>query len=417
MSKGLKKSVFKLLLISLLIFVGHAQASVMSELQEQGKVSIKTWVSGDIESISTHEQVIVNIEVSTDTWFTKGTRIHRIEVDDALVINRSSFAINSTERINGKTYSKQLWEIVLYPLVSGEYRIPPVTVELEVKNGKDKVSGQLTTSPLRFRTHKPMAQMTKSHHWVTATVLEVTDRWEVIRSASNEVTEESSVRVGDSLKRVITTTANDTSIMLLPDLLQEPVLMIDSLAFYPQAAKNEEHQVRGERYSKKVETAIYIVKQAGRITLPPIDVYWWNPDTKSNTKVILEEQTWQVTHTFSSWISLYKSIIISSVLLVLLITVSLFKVYRYYKSRSLPRWVRTLIAIKRNLLPNFESVLYERLLIKYDRYRLIDGNKLAGTSDNEEIKIVHQRYKRNETEDLSRYQLINIWIRSIAKKY
>ena len=145
------------LVISLMSHFACSQPNTHSQklasLYDQGNVRLNVWLSHVSSGIAVHEQVTLNIEVMTDTWFTKGTKVHRIEVDNAVVLPMSSFAVNSTERIDGKVYSKQLWEIVLYPLHSGEYQIPPVALEIGVKQGSNNVVGVVMTKALFFNQY------------------------------------------------------------------------------------------------------------------------------------------------------------------------------------------------------------------------------------------------------------------------
>ncbi|MCK6263476.1 BatD family protein [Vibrio sp. ZSDE26] len=416
-----------LFIVCLFLCIGPVQASTINELNAEGRVKLTAWLSNGVESVALHEQVVINIEVATDTWFTKGTRVHRIEVDNALVVNRSAFAINSTERINGKTYSKQLWEIVLYPLESGEYRVPPITVELEVKNDRQNVSGLLTTIPLTFEAHKPIPYMVESHHWITASELEITEEWQVIHANQGESTDtgllkraldkEVTLSVGDSLKRVVTTTATDTSTMLLPDLLNMPKGMDDRLTFYRHATQHEDREIRGERYSKKVESATYIVDQAGEITLPSVDIYWWNPNSSNNKKMTIQKSVWLVSHTYLSLIDSYKHTILMATLFLGLCCYLFYRVGKYYKEHPLPRWFRALLTLNNKSESKFETILYEIKLVKFGQYRLLSHASHSKGTTYDDLKVVHERHNRKGKSKLSRFTRIKIWISLTTKKY
>ncbi|MCV5803009.1 BatD family protein, partial [Escherichia coli] len=83
-------------------------------------------------SFSVNEQVILTIEVATPRWFTGGTRIGNIEIPNVIAKQRNQLATNFTEQKEGQTWSRQRWEVTLYPQASGDFVIPPVAVGVQV---------------------------------------------------------------------------------------------------------------------------------------------------------------------------------------------------------------------------------------------------------------------------------------------
>ncbi len=69
--------------VVLVLITWSCQATTMSELQQKGRVFIKASVT-PTDTVSLRQQTTITIEVGTDTWFTKGTRVHRFEVENAL---------------------------------------------------------------------------------------------------------------------------------------------------------------------------------------------------------------------------------------------------------------------------------------------------------------------------------------------
>ncbi|MDN3617749.1 BatD family protein [Vibrio gallaecicus] len=146
-------------LLLLLLVTSNSFSMEISDLSHRGSLQVNAWVddahggnsthsNNYSRAFSVHEQVTVNIEILSDTWFTKGTHIHRFEVDNAVVLSNQLHSINSTKRLNGKTYSQQIWEVVVYPLQSGEFLIPSITIELEIKTS----AGVAVKMPMKIKT-------------------------------------------------------------------------------------------------------------------------------------------------------------------------------------------------------------------------------------------------------------------------
>ncbi|MEZ9417534.1 hypothetical protein AB4189_25760, partial [Vibrio sp. 10N.286.49.E1] len=89
--------------------------------------------------------------VATPRWFTGGTRIGGIEIPNVIAKQRNQLATNYTERVGSITWSRQRWEVTLYPMTSGEFVIPtlPVRVQVSAPDGSN-VGGTLYTQPIKF---------------------------------------------------------------------------------------------------------------------------------------------------------------------------------------------------------------------------------------------------------------------------
>ncbi|MGF1756023.1 hypothetical protein L4C33_20845 [Vibrio makurazakiensis] len=361
----------------LAIFCGDLMANnsadkTLAELNAEERVQIRSWVSETSQPFVVNEQVIVNLEVMTDTWFTSGTRIHRIEMDDALVINNNA---------------------------------------LEVKDGKNKVKGSLTSAPLAFQVSKPSPRMVSSNKWITGSEAHVSEEWEVIRSertgASTGVEGDDKLRVGDSIKRVVTTYVAGTSAMLLPDILEEPIHNRERISFYPHQAKSRDTEVRGEYRSQKVESATYILQESGELTFPSQTIYWWDTSSNIERKIILEEVKWQVSHTPYSLLKANITTVITIVLSMFIVIFTCLYVRKFYKNKPLPIWLRVFKSIRNRDVAKYESGLYESVLIESQRYRLLEGSEVNIT-----ISEIQRRYQLNKLEKpLSRVSLFFLYMK------
>ncbi|MEG3220409.1 BatD family protein [Vibrio gigantis] len=368
----------------------HIHNQKLALLYEQSSVRLNVWLSHASSDIAVHEQVTLNIEVMTDTWFTKGTKVHRVEVDNAVVLPMSSFAVNSTERIDGKVYSKQLWEIVLYPLQSGVYQVPPVTLEIGVKQGSNDIDGVVKTKALSFDVHTPSANMMSDQIWLTGTEANLKEKWTLIspNESSQDLAEQLSV--GDSITREITLSAHDTISALLPEVTAIPDRLVSQFLVYREPTQYRDNEQRGVRHAQRIERVTYIVNQSGRVTLPAVRVSWWDSASQQQRTLVLPERSWQVSHTFASFMDQHK-VLLGSVAafiaaLVLVVTI----LYRYAQTHRNNRWVTLTQAIYLKDITLYEQAVY-LILLKHFKFKVLvqDGKTF------DELDVIWQRYQQN----------------------
>lgn len=257
--------IFTLLASSAAFANDKDQAINIHQLQSQGGVTIEAWVGeqrnktvqqenadqhanneqyidlSKPQRFSVNEQVILTIEVATPRWFTGGTRIGSVEIPNVIAKQRNSLATNYTERIKGVTWSKQRWEVTLYPQTTGEFVIPkiPVTVQVSAEGG-NKVSGALYTMPIAFDTVLPSGLLTEDMPWFSASDVDANQEW--LRSSE-------SLKVGDAITRTITINAKDSLSILLPNLLVNE--STDQYQAYPQPHRLRDTQERGDYRSQR----------------------------------------------------------------------------------------------------------------------------------------------------------------------
>ncbi|WKY60335.1 hypothetical protein Q5H80_15955 [Vibrio sp. SNU_ST1] len=371
----------------------------LASLYDQGSVRLNVWLSHVSSDIAVHEQVVLNIEVMTDTWFTKGTKVHRVEVANAVVLPMSSFAVNSTERIEAKVFSKQLWEIVLYPLQSGEYQVPPVTLEIGVKQGSNNVVGVVMTKALSFNAHKPSANMTSDQRWLTGTEANLKEKWMLVSQNRSSQGLEEQLRVGDAITREITLSAHDTISALLPEITTLPETLTSQFLVYPESTQYRDDEQRGVRQAQRLERVTYIVNKAGRVTLPAASVFWWDSESQQQSTLFLPERSWQVSHTFASFVEQYK-VLLGGFAVIVVVILSTALLFRYVKTKPKSKWLCIAQAIYKKDIPLFESSIYLVLLEHFQSRVLTPRVETV-----EGIEMIWQRYKESpEHKKLREYE-------------
>lgn len=250
-----------------------ATATTVQMLQDNDKLALTAWLE-PTENIIATQQVNLNIEVATHRWFVGGTQIGRLEVDDAIVLRRDSFAVNSSRRIDGENWAVQLWTITLYPQRGGVFNVPsiPVTVTVSDENNQP-VKGEIYTKALTFNALEP-ADIKDKNGWLATTLFEVEDQFD--REISN-------LNKGDAVKRTISFKAENMAAMMLPALSSEDTGFgnIDGVAVYHKPAVIDDTVNRGEYLAERTETVSYVVEQAGDYRLPALTYYWWDLNSQS----------------------------------------------------------------------------------------------------------------------------------------
>ncbi|MCR9702310.1 BatD family protein, partial [Vibrio vulnificus] len=207
------------LTLSSLVLSATTCAQDIEDLQRSNHVELLAWVgqppkaqeTKTLPVFSVNEQVILTIEVATPRWFTAGTRIGHVEIPNVIAKQRNPLATNYTERKDGHTWSRQRWEITLYPQASGRFVVPPIAVSVQVSapNGEN-VSGTLYTAPISFDASMPSGLIQPQSAWFSASDVEVEQQWQ---------TSSEPLKVGDAITRTITIRAKDSLSVLLPKLL------------------------------------------------------------------------------------------------------------------------------------------------------------------------------------------------------
>ncbi|MET2949413.1 BatD family protein [Vibrio owensii] len=348
-----------ILMMFTLLFTGLANAQDIQDLQRSNDVELLAWVgkqgagadTKEVPKFSVNEQVILYIEVATPRWFTGGTRIGSVEIPNVIAKQRNQLATNYTERKGGQTWSRQRWEITLYPQASGQFVIPPVAVGVQVSAPDgSKVAGTLYTQPIKFEASMPSGLLSDDSAWFTATKVSVDQKW----TTSND-----ELKVGDAITRTITINAQDSLSVLLPDLLSNDSTA--SYQAYPQPNRLDDKQTRGDYQSSRIEESVYVIQQGGEFTLPEHKFQWWNSKSKVLETVVIEGKTFKAKHTFKSFVRAYSGWLIGSAVTLFVLVIAALSIHRYYRSRPTPPWLVFRRMVKANRWGAARASLYKQL--------------------------------------------------------
>ena len=264
------------------------EGSTVDQLQAVGKLQIKSWIA-PAQQIVVNQQVTLVIEVATEQWFSGGTRVGRLEVDDALVLQREQFALNSSRREQGVTWSVQQWRISVYPQRSGEFDIRPLAVNVSVAGAeRTPISGEMYTQPIKFNASVPDAVAALATAGAARTSWLAAPAFTAAESYSpNHDNALQNLSVGDAVQRTIVFKADNVAAMMLPEVtLHEQ----DGLAIYQKPPRLSDDVNRGDYLAQRVETITYVIEKPGDYVLPALTYYWWDLSSQSLQVVKLPEQ-------------------------------------------------------------------------------------------------------------------------------
>ncbi|WP_114327351.1 BatD family protein [Candidatus Colwellia aromaticivorans] len=321
------------LLLTLTIFGSlpfTTQALTIENLINSNQLTIETQIQNQKQQI-VGQPLIFTVEVSTNRWFNKGTQLKTFELTDTVILANSEITINSTKKINGRTWSSQTREITLYPTRSGEYILPSIDVLISVNTENNGVvEGIIATTEQPFTISLPEALVSLESFLVST---------KVSLTIEGSLDKEHSYEIGEAITQTITINATNTPAMMIPPLATQE---LTGISIYQKPAQVFDKANRGELLGTRIETITYIFEQAGDYKIPQQIIYWWNTSNNKLEEIIIPESFWSVgrnkndvnkpnNNAFSlSKEQLKHSLFIST--LVIFISIVLFVLYHYKRT-------------------------------------------------------------------------------------
>ncbi|MDN2481179.1 hypothetical protein [Vibrio agarivorans] len=414
------RTAYKQVVVFFVCFLGIINASWASnqqerlrQLEQQGNVIIQASLA-KAGPLVPNQQVIVNVEVMTDTWFTKGTRVHRFDVHNALVMQRSSFATNSIERLNGRKYSKQVWEMVLYPLEEGRYFVPSIVVDLAVRDDKSNVTGQLVTEPFEFDVEATFSAQDEAR-WVVGDNLNVNQVWHHVPTNGSpqqfDDAADMEFHIGDAIERTVTLYLDNSTSSLLPRMISDEP--IKHTITYTEPPELKDSQNRGVYSAKRVDKSVYVIEEAGDFTMPEISLNQWDSSGHAHHYRIASA-SFSVSHTPLSyirthWLTLSLSLLSFAGACLFILWVK----NRYQQlstNHALPIWWLFILAWLQKDQLELERLLYLKALLKR-QLSLISSHDLEGDTQALVFRLQERRYKESDLESvgLLRWEWVKLW--------
>jgi len=269
-----------------------SHAISLDKLITDNKLTIETTIKQHQQQI-VGQPLIIAIEVSTNRWFAKGTRIINFELADTIILANSETSINGTKKVNGQTWSTQTREIVLYPRRHGDYILPSITVQVSVNTEENGIiEGAIETKPQRFTVSLPKA-LTNIEHFIVSPLVKL----EVVTDNESGSDNEMNYSVGSAVTKTITITAQDAPAMMIPPMQQTE---LTGLSIYQKTPQVFDKSNRGDLVGTRIESFTYIFEQEGKYEIPEQVIFWWNTNNNQLQEIIIPSLLFNVGKSITS---------------------------------------------------------------------------------------------------------------------
>jgi len=230
------------------------------------------------------QKVVLHVDVLAKDGWAQLRKVIDAEVDGAYLLRLESQGTRLSETIDGDSYTGQRYEFMLFAQREGKIIVPPVPVDVEIKNwGTDSGtrSERMSLPSVEIVTRTPPGAA-GIRGLISTSNLTASQNWQP---------EPESPLVGDAIKRRITLRAEDVSGMAFAPTLHDE---IENLGIYPGEPTVEDKFARGDLTGTRVESVTYVFERAGEFELPGVELSWWNIDTEELHHIVLPGLTLQV---------------------------------------------------------------------------------------------------------------------------
>ncbi|SCY44162.1 BatD family protein [Desulfoluna spongiiphila] len=221
------------------------------------------------------QRVTLAIELMTTARFSGSPEFDLPEIPGVIAMKLGTFGVNSTETIDGITYSVQGHEFALFAQRPGKRTIEPFNVRFFPTGPGAAPPRDVTLKTEALTLDATMPPGAEGLNALICTeALEVTETWDpAIEDA----------KVGDAFTRRITMRAEDVPGMAFPPL---PVPDIRAVGIYPKEPLVNDKTDRGDFTGERTETITYVCEAKGTVTFPEVVIHWWdlsNEELKTET--------------------------------------------------------------------------------------------------------------------------------------
>ena len=225
------------------------------------------------------QQVVLKVDVLSEKGWAKISRFGEFEIPGAYVKLIDNQGVRLTESLDGKPVSGQQYELFIYPQTDGEIFIPVIPLEVAIQTyGADAGTTISNTQiPSKSFTSRYPDNINQSEGFVSTSQLKVSQSW------SNENSE--SYHVGDAIKRSIYLEAVD-----IPGMAFTPMRFntTNGVRIYQDQADVDDVVARGSLTGKRTEHVTYVFQNEGKVTIPDIEIQWWNINAGKVENVLLK---------------------------------------------------------------------------------------------------------------------------------
>jgi len=209
------------------------------------------------------------------------------------------------EREYYKTIKDRRYRVIeikytLFPQASGEWVIPEAVLKARIRQaGQSNRSfgGFFDGDPFnRFSNSRSVTVRSKSHtlnvqpqpkgnkgpYWLPAKELHLDEEWDI---PADEI------RVGEPITRSLELSALGLTAEQLPDLKAPEIKGVNS---YPDQPQNITKDTNDGVVGQKTRRIAFVPTQAGKFTIPAMEVFWWDTGKNQQQRVELPERSFSI---------------------------------------------------------------------------------------------------------------------------
>lgn len=207
------------------------------------------------------EQVQLQVDVLTDSWFTAAASLPPLQLPGARVQAPGGESEHLNQVIEGKTFYGMRYRYRITPTVARTFDIPALTVQAQPGQASAPLSAQ--TAPLSFQATQPPG-------FDPGETVLVAEGLRLTQTVST-----TPLKVDDTFTRTLTLQADNTPGLSLPPPDQAQV---KGLHRYPQSPviSNLDDGRGNISGGQRIDRLVYRVEHAGHYSLPAISVKWWD---------------------------------------------------------------------------------------------------------------------------------------------
>lgn len=226
----------------------------------------------DKQSAYIQEQIILTLRLLTSVQLQDFT-LSELELPDALVqrIGETQFQ----KVINGKNHLVLEIKYALFPQAVGKLEIPALRIGAYEARGFGQFGGFATRGNRILRLSEaqtvdilPIPSHLSADQWMPSSQLRISESW------SDKST---TLKVGTPITRAITISAEGLTAAQIQPL---PGMQNPDFKIYPDQPNLEDQTNSQGVLGLRRETLAIVPTQEGQLTMPPIDIQWW--DTLNN---------------------------------------------------------------------------------------------------------------------------------------
>lgn len=268
----------------LLLLSMSSYAETIEDLVVNEQLAVSMQLTNQTDIIP-NEPAIYDIEVLSANPFSNNMALTYVDVVNSVVVPPSENTKLDVRSIDGKDWFVQSKKVIIYPLQSGEFSVPEMTVNVSINfENTETVVGLITTEPQKFMVTEEPSGLSDLNYLVSSK-LELT--------LKKQPRKEEKLEVGHAVTQTYTVKGNDLHTLVLPEF---NIPEFDGVKVYKKTAKKLDEFERLAKIDQAsvIQEVTFIFQQDGYYVIPEQKIVWWNTKTKTVEQAIIEEQTFVV---------------------------------------------------------------------------------------------------------------------------